>query len=88
VDRQDGVPGVVRVVEKRPELGLLQGLFEPADPGLGFRFDVFALGGKLQQDLEVLLLADDLPEELDVLFEKLFLLLEGLGSFLVLPDLR
>jgi hypothetical protein len=28
-----------------------------------------------------------LPEELDVLLEALFFLLEGLGGFLVLPDL-
>jgi hypothetical protein len=88
VDRQDGVSGVVLVVEQRPELSFLQGLLEPADPGLGFRFDVFALGGELRQDLELFFLAKDLPEELDVLFEEFFLRLEGLGDLLVLPDLR
>ncbi|OGD19525.1 MAG: hypothetical protein A2Y70_00320 [Candidatus Aminicenantes bacterium RBG_13_64_14] len=87
MDRQDGVPGVVFVIKKRPELRLLQVLVEPADPGLGFCHDAFAFGGEFREDLELLFLPEDLPEELDVLLEALFFLLEGLGSFLILPDL-
>jgi hypothetical protein len=86
VDRQDGAPGVVFVIKKRPELRLLQVLVEPADPGLGFRPDAFAFSGELREDFELLFLAEDLPEELDILLEALFFLLEGLGSLLILPD--
>jgi len=86
VDRQDGVTGIVFVVKKRPELRLLQVLVQPANAGLGFRHDAFAFGGELRQDLEVFFLAEDLSEELDVLLEALFFLLEGLGSLLILPD--
>jgi hypothetical protein len=86
VDRQDGVTGVVLVVKKRPELRFLKVLVQPAYPGLGFRRDAFAFRGELRQDLELLFLTEDLPEEQDVLFEPLFFLLEDLGSFLVLPD--
>jgi len=87
VDRQYGVAGVVLVVIKRPELRLLQGPLEPADPGPGLRLDVLALGRKLREDLEFLFLAEDLPEKMDVLLKELFLPLEGLGRLLVLPDL-
>jgi hypothetical protein len=88
MDGQDGVARVVLVIKKRPELRLLEVRFEPVDAGLGFRFDAFALGGELGQDLELLLLGQNAPEELDVLLEEFLLLLEGLGSLLVLPDLR
>jgi len=87
VDRQDGVPGIVLVIEQRPELGLLQVLVKPADPGLDFRRDAFAFRSELLKDLELLFLAEDLPEEQDVFLEALFFLLEGLGSLLILPDL-
>jgi hypothetical protein len=87
VDGQDGVARVVLVIEEGPQLGLREVLFEPRDGGRGLRFDVLALGGELGQDLELLLLGQDPSEELDVLLQELFLLLEGLGGLLVLPDL-
>ena len=62
-------------------------LVEPEDPCLGFRPDAFAFCGELREDFELLFLAEDLPEELDILLEALFFLLEGLGSLLILPDL-
>jgi hypothetical protein len=87
VDGQDGVAGIVSVVEQGPELGFLNGLLKPADGRFGIGLDALAFGGELGEDLELLLLAEDLLEELDVLLEELLLLLEGLGGFLVLPDL-
>jgi hypothetical protein len=87
VNGQDGVAGVVLVEEQGPELGLLEVLFELADPRFELGLDALPLGGELGEDLELLLLAEDLAEELDVLLEQLLLLLEGLGGFLVLPDL-
>jgi hypothetical protein len=87
VDGHDGVARVVGVVEQGPQLGLLEGRLEPADGGRAVGFDALALGGQLGQDLELLLLAQDALEELQVLFEQLLALLEGLGQLLVLPDL-
>ena len=87
MDGQDGVAGIVLVEEQRPELGLLEVLLEPPDAGLDVGVDGLALGGEFGQDFELLLLADDLPEELDVLLQQLFFLLQGLGGLLVPPDL-
>jgi hypothetical protein len=87
VDRQDGVARVVGVVEEGPELRLLEVGFEPADGRLGIGLDALALGGELGQDLEVLLLDENALEELEVLLQELFLLLQRLGRLLVLPDL-
>jgi len=87
VYRQNGVAGVIHVVEQGPELGLLEGLLEPVNGGLGVGLDAFTLGGELDEDIELLLLVEDLLEEPDILLEELFLLLEGLGGFLVPPDL-
>jgi len=88
MDGQDGVARVVLVEKKRPELRLPEVLFEPADGRDGLRLDALALRGQLGQDLELLLLGQDLLEEMDVLLEEFFLLLEGLRGLLVLPDLR
>jgi len=87
MDGQDGVARIVGVVEEGPELGLLEIFFEPGDGGVDVGLDALTLGRELGEDLELLLLAEDLPEELDVLLEELLLLLEGLRGFLVLPDL-
>jgi hypothetical protein len=87
VDRHDGIPGVVLIGEKRPELGLLKVLLEPGDGGLEVGFDALAFGRELDQDLELLLLAEDELEEADVLFEDLLFLLQGLGGLLVFPNL-
>jgi len=87
MDGQDGIAGIVGIVEEGPELGLLEVLLEPGDGGGEVGLDALALGRKLGQDLELLFLAEDLTEEMDVLFEELLFLLEGLRSLLVLPDL-
>jgi hypothetical protein len=87
MDGQDGIAGIVGVVKEGPELGFLEVLLEPGDGGGEVGLDALALGRKLGQDLELLFLAEDLTEEMDVLFEELLLLLEGLRSLLVLPDL-
>jgi hypothetical protein len=87
MDGQDGVAGIVRVVEQRPQLRFLEGRVEPGDGRRGVGFDVLPLGRELDEDPEILLLDEDALEELDVLFEELLLLLEGLGRLLVLPDL-
>jgi hypothetical protein len=87
MDGQDGVPRIVGVVEQGPELGLLEVLLEPAGRGGDVGFDVLTLAGELGEDFELFLLAEDLLEELEVLFEELLLLLEGLRGLLVLPDL-
>jgi hypothetical protein len=87
MDGQDGVAGVVFVEEQRPELGFLEVPLEPPDAGLDIGVDGLALVGEFGEDFELLLLADDLPEELDVLLQQLFLLLQGLGRLLVPPDL-
>jgi len=78
MDGQDGIAGIVGVVEKGPELGLLEVLLEPGDRGIDVGLDTLTLGRELGQDLELLLLAEDLAEELDVLLEELLLLLEDL----------
>jgi hypothetical protein len=67
VDGHDGVAGVVRIEEQGPQLGLLEGRLEPADGGRAVGLDALALGGQLDQDLELLLLSEDALEELDVL---------------------
>jgi hypothetical protein len=85
---QDGVPGVVFLVEKSPELAVGQTLFEPPKRGLGLGPDAFALGEELDEDVDLILLVLNLAEELEVALEPLFLLLEGLGGLLVLPDFR
>jgi hypothetical protein len=87
VDGQDGVAGIVLVVEKGPELGFLKVVLEPGDPGVDVGLDALAFGGELGEDLELLLLAEDPLEELEVLLEELLFLLEGLGGLLVLPGL-
>jgi hypothetical protein len=78
MDGQDGVAGVVRVIEQGSELGLLEVLLEPAGRGGDVGFDALTLGGELGEDLELFLLAEDLLEELEILFEELLLLLERL----------
>jgi hypothetical protein len=87
MDGQDGVARIVGVVEKGPEFGLLEGLFELGNGRFGVGFDALSFSGQFDEDLELLLLPEDPLEELNVLLEQLFLLLEGLGSLLVLPDL-
>jgi hypothetical protein len=87
MDGQDGVAGIVRIIEQGPELGLLEVFLEPARRRVDVGFDALTFGGELGQDLELLFLAEDLLEELEVLFEKLLLLLKGLRGLLVLPDL-
>jgi hypothetical protein len=87
MDGHDGVAGIVLVVEESPELGFLEVRLESSERGRSLRVDVLAFGRELGQDLELFLLAEDLAEELEVLFEELLPLLEGLGGLLVLPDL-
>ena len=87
MDGQDGIAGIVRVEKKGPELGLLEVVPEPGGGRVDLGPDALAFGGELGEDLELLLLAEDLLEELDVLFEELLLLLERLRGLLVLPDL-
>jgi len=87
MDGQDGVAGVVGVVEQGPQLGLPEVGLQPADGRLDVAVDALALGGQLGQDLQVLLLRQDALEELEILLQELLLLLEGLGGLLVLPDL-
>ncbi|MGB8959022.1 MAG: hypothetical protein WCC00_08445, partial [Candidatus Aminicenantales bacterium] len=87
VDGQDGVARIVGVEEKRPELGLLEVLLEAEDGRVDIGLDALTLGGELGQDFELLLLAEDPLEELEILLEQLLLLLEGLRDLLVLPDL-
>jgi hypothetical protein len=86
VDGQDGVAGIVLIVEQGPQLGLLEVVLEPGHGGVEIGLDALALGGQLVQDLDLLLVAEDALEELDLLFQELLLLLEGLGGLLVLPD--
>jgi hypothetical protein len=87
VDGQDGVAGVVGVIEQRPQLGLLEVLLEAKDRRVDVGLDALTLGRELGQDFELLLLAEDPLEELEILLEELFPLLKGLRSLLVLPDL-
>jgi hypothetical protein len=86
VDGQDGVTGVILVVEQGPQLGLLKVVLEPDNGRIEIGLDALALGGELAQDLDLLLVAEDALEELDLLFQELLLLLEGLGGLLVLPN--
>jgi hypothetical protein len=87
MDGQDGVARVVRVIEQGPQLGLLEVLLEPAEGRLEVGLDALALGAELGQDLDLLLLAENALEELEVLFEELLFLLQALRGLLVLPDL-
>jgi hypothetical protein len=87
VDGQDGVARIVGVEKERPELGLLEVLLEAEDGRVDVGLDALTLGGELGQDFELLLLAEDPLEELEVLLEELLLLLQGLRDLLVLPDL-
>jgi len=87
VDGQDGVAGVVPVEEEGPELGLLEIVLEADDGAVDVGLDAFALGRELGQDLELLLVAEDALEELELLFEELLFLLQGLRELLVLPDI-
>jgi hypothetical protein len=64
----------------------LEVVLEPGHGGVEIGLDALALGGQLVQDLDLLLVAEDALEELDLLFQELLLLLEGLGGLLVLPD--
>jgi len=84
---QDGVARVVRVIEQGPELGLLEVVLEPGKGRVDLGLDALALGGELGQDLELLLVAEDALEELELLFEELLFLLQGLRELLVLPDI-
>jgi len=87
VDGQDGVARIVGVVEEGPQLGLLEVLLETAQGGLGVGLHVLSFGRQLGQDLDLLLLAEDALEELEVLLEELLPLLQRLRNLLVLPDL-
>lgn len=78
MDCQDGVARIVGVVEKGPELRLLEVLLKAGDGGLDVGMDVLTLGREFGQDFELLLLAEDPLEELEVLLDELLLLLEGL----------
>jgi hypothetical protein len=88
MEGQDGVPRVVLIVKQGPELAVRETFFETGQGGLDLGPDVLPLGQELRQDLDLVLLLPDPGEKLDVAFEPLFLLLEGLGGLLVLPDLR
>jgi hypothetical protein len=87
MDGHDGVTGIVGIEEEGPQFGVLQGRLQAFDGRCGVGIDVLALGGELDEDLELLLLAEDALEELEVLLEELLPLLERLGQLLVLPDL-
>jgi hypothetical protein len=88
MDGQDGVPRVVLVEKQRAELALGETFFESGEGGLDLGPDVLPLGQELGQDLDLVLLLPNPAEKLEVAFEALLLLLEGLGGLLVLPDLR
>jgi hypothetical protein len=88
MDGQDGVADVVGLEVEGPELGLGQLLFESGQRRGDVRRHVLPLAGELQKDLEILLLPPDPFVVLNVAAEPLLGLLEGLGAFLVLPDLR
>jgi hypothetical protein len=87
VDGQDGVARVVGIIEEGPELGLLEIVLEAQDGGVDIGLDALALGRELGQDLDLLFVAEDALEELELLFEELLLLLQRLRGLLVLPDL-
>jgi len=85
---EDGVAGIVLVAEQGPQLALVKTPFEPLHGGLDLGLDALAFRGELPQDLDLLFGLAELLEELEVLLEPLLLLLEGLGDFLIPPDLR
>jgi len=87
MEGQDGIAGIVGIVKEGRSSASWEVLLEPGDRGGEVGLDALTLGRELGQDLELLLLAEDLAEELDVLLEELLLLLEGLRGLLVLPDL-
>jgi len=83
---QDRVAGVVRFEIERLQLGVLE-LFAERNQGLvEVPVDVLALLGQFEKDVEVLLLLIEGAQELDFAIEAFFILLKGLGPFLVLPD--
>ena len=87
MDRQDGVPRIVFVVEQGPKLGLLKVGLQPQHGGVDVGLDAFSFGGELGQDLEFLLVAEDALEELKLLLQQPFFLLQGLGGLVILPHL-
>jgi hypothetical protein len=88
MDGQDGVADVVGLEIKGPKLGVGQLLSEPGQGCGDVGRYVLPLAGELQKDLEILLLPPDSFVVLDVAAEPLLALLEGLGPFLIPPDLR
>jgi hypothetical protein len=87
VDGQDGVARVVLLVEQGPQLRLLEVGLEPGHGRIEVGLDALAFGGELGQDLDLLFMAEDALEELELLLQELLLLLERLGGLLVLPNL-
>jgi len=87
MDSQDGVPGIVHIKKKGSELGFGQLLLKNVQ-GLGdVIIDVLSLLGEFQENSDLFLLRIDLVEELEIPFEPLLVLLEGLGRLLILPSL-
>ncbi len=85
MDGEDGVPGIVRVEKERLEFRLFQPLFEGRHGRRDLGLDVFALGGQLRQDLDLLLFFLQTAERPEVALQFLLALLKGLGFLLILP---
>jgi hypothetical protein len=86
VNGQDGVPGVVLLVEEGAELGVRQSLIKADQGGLDLRPDVLTFRQEFRENLKLVLFLLDLAEELEVPLEQFLFLLEGLRGPLVLPD--
>jgi hypothetical protein len=87
MDGQDGVAEVVRIEKEGPELGFGHLLFQNGEGRGDVGIDVLPLLGEFQKDLDLFPLRMDLIIELEVAFEPLLVLLEGLERLLVLPSL-
>jgi hypothetical protein len=88
MEGDDRVPGIVLLVEKRPELRVLEPLGECGEALLEVLLDRFAFAGENDEDVEFFFLLIEPGEKGRFAFEQFFLLLEGEGFFLVPPDFR
>jgi len=86
VDRQEGVPGVVGLVEEGLKLGFVELAAEGGKALLEILVHGLAFAGQVDEDADLLPLLVQGVEEGDLPFKALFFLLEGEGALWILPD--
>jgi hypothetical protein len=87
VNRQDGVARVIGIEEEAAQLGFGEGGGEGVESLHQVLIHTLALLTEFQENLDLVAPVLETGEKGKILLQTLLVLIEGLGPFLVLPDL-